>query len=89
MSMLGSCLVGASHMNSLAECMALAYQGFRPRDPIITDLANQLAQLNLGNMDTVVLGLLSNCAFVGTDTAELPTEAIRAGGGGGSSGPSQ
>ncbi len=73
-------------MNSLSECMgpetvSLAYQVFRPRKPIITDLANQLAQLDLGNTDTVVLDLLSNCAFMGTDTAELPTEVIRVNGG--------
>jgi hypothetical protein len=35
-------------------------------------------KLNLGNRDTVILDLLSNCAFMGTDSAGLPTEAVRA-----------
>ncbi len=70
-------------MNRLAENMepgtiSLAYLGLRPRYPMVTELANKLKKLSLGNRDTVVLDLLSNCAFMGTDSAGLPTEAVRA-----------
>jgi hypothetical protein len=76
-------LVGASHMTRLAESMgpetvSLAYQGFRPMEPMIADLLNKLRSLRLTSRDTVVLDLLSNCAFMGTDTSGLPTEAVRA-----------
>ncbi len=76
-------LAGASHMIRLAESMgpetvSLAYQGFRPREPMISDLANKLRSLKLNSRDTVVLDLLSNSAFMGSDTFGLPTEAVRA-----------
>ncbi len=76
-------LIGASHMIRLAENMgpetvSLAFHGFRPREPTITELADELQKLGLGNRDTVALDLLSNSAFMGTDSYGLPTEAIRA-----------
>ncbi len=60
------------------ETVSLAYQGFRPREPMISDLANKLRNLKLNSRDTVVLDLLSNSAFMGSDTYGLPTEAVRA-----------
>ncbi len=76
-------VAGASHMIRLAETMgpetvSLAYQGFRPREPMISELANKLRSLKLNSRDTVVLDLLSNSAFMGSDTYGLPTEAVRA-----------
>jgi hypothetical protein len=61
-------LIGASHMIRLAENMgpetvSLAFHGFRPREPTITELADELQKLGLGNRDTVVLDLLSNSAL--------------------------
>jgi hypothetical protein len=60
------------------ETISLAFHGFRPREPMITDLAVELQKLGLGSRDTVVLDFLSNSAFMGTDSYGLPTEAIRA-----------
>jgi hypothetical protein len=76
-------LVGASHMIRLAETMgpetvSLAYQGFRLREPMISDLSDKLRKLKLNSRDTVVLDLLSNSAFIGSDTYGLPTKAVRA-----------
>jgi hypothetical protein len=45
---------------------------------MISDLANKLRSLKLNSQDTVVLDLLSNSAFMGSDTYGLPTEAVRA-----------
>jgi hypothetical protein len=76
-------LVGASHMTRLAEEMrgdvvSLAFPGFRPKDRMIEDIVSKLADLKLGKKDTVVVDLLSNVAFMGTDGNGLPTEALRA-----------
>ncbi len=56
----------------------LAFSGFRPKEKMITEIANKLAELNLNKDDTVVLDLLSNSVFMGTDPSGLPTEALRA-----------
>jgi hypothetical protein len=74
-------LVGASHMVRLADKMgpdtvSLAYQGFRPREPTITEMTRELQKLELSNRDTVVLDLLSNSAFMGTDSYGLPAETV-------------
>jgi hypothetical protein len=66
-------VAGASHMIRLAETMgpetvSLAYQGFRPREPMISDLADKLRSLKLNSRDTVVLDLLSNSASMGSDS---------------------
>jgi hypothetical protein len=68
-------------MNRLAEDMepgtiSLAYQGLKATGTNGYRTGKQ--KLNLGNRDTVVLDLPSNCAFMGTDSAGLPTEAVRA-----------
>jgi hypothetical protein len=75
-------LVGASHMVRLAEqldtnTISLAFQGFRPKEPNISDIVVELQKLNLNSKDTVVLDLLSNSAFMGTDSSGLPTETVK------------
>jgi hypothetical protein len=45
---------------------------------MIADIASKLAELKLGKKDTVVVDLLSNVVFMGTDGDGLPTEARRA-----------
>ncbi len=76
-------LVGASHMTRLAEEMGidtvnLAFPGFRPKGKMVDDLADKLLGLKLGKKDTVVVDLLSNIVFMGTDNDGLPAEARRA-----------
>ncbi len=76
-------LVGASHMKRLSEhlgsdTVSLAFSGFRPKEKVIAEIANRLAELKLTKEDTVVLDLLSNSVFMGTDQIGLPTEALRA-----------
>jgi hypothetical protein len=76
-------LVGASHMKRLWEVMGphtvtLAFPGFRPKEKIILEITNKLVELNLGKDDTVILDLLSNSVFMGTDSNGLPTKALRA-----------
>jgi hypothetical protein len=75
-------LVGASHMVRLAEqlgtnTISLAFQGFRPKEPNISEIVVELQKLNLNSRDTVVLDLLSNSAFMGTDSNGLPTETVK------------
>jgi hypothetical protein len=75
-------LVGASHMVRLAKKMgtntiSLAFPGFRPKEPNISEIAEELQKLNLSSRDTVVLDLLSNSAFMGTDSNGLPTETVK------------
>ncbi len=75
--------VGASHMTRLADEMCndvvnLAFPGFRPKEKMLTDIASKLLELKLGKKDTVVVDLLSNVVFMGTDSDGLPTEARRA-----------
>jgi hypothetical protein len=78
--------VGASHMDRLAGVMgpravSLAFPGFRPREPMLSKLIEQLKKLKLNKLDTVVLDLLSNTAFMGTDDSGLPSEPLRSEGG--------
>ncbi len=76
-------LVGASHMVRLAaelgqETISLAFPGFRPKEHMIGNLASRLHLLKLEKNDTVILDLLSNTTFMGTDGDGLPSEATRA-----------
>jgi hypothetical protein len=76
-------LVGASHMVRLAdkldqEAICLAFPGFKPRENLIQNLASRLRSLKLEKNDTVILDLLSNSTFMGTDGDGLPSEASRA-----------
>ncbi len=52
-----------------------------PREPMITEVTEQLKRLNLSKTDTVILDLLSDAGFMGTDAGGLPSEAVRAEGG--------
>jgi hypothetical protein len=45
---------------------------------MLTDIASKLSELKLGKKDMVVVDLLSNVVFMGTDGDGLPTEARRA-----------
>jgi hypothetical protein len=76
-------LVGASHMKRLSkhlgsDTVTLAFSGFCPKEKVIAEIANKLAELKLTKEDTVVLDLLSNSVFMETDQTGLPTEALRA-----------
>jgi hypothetical protein len=57
------------------DTVNLAFPGFRPKEKMIADLADKLLELKLGKKDTVVVDLLSNIVFMGTDKDGLPTEA--------------
>jgi hypothetical protein len=75
-------LIGASYMirledNMGSDTVSLAVQGFSSREPTISEITDELQKLGLSNRDTVVLDLLSNSAFMGTDSYGLPTEVIR------------
>jgi hypothetical protein len=48
---------------------------------MLTELIEQLKTLKLGKLDTVVVDLLSNTAFMGTDDSGLLSEPVRAEGG--------
>ncbi len=79
-------VIGASHMTRTAVYMpssttSLAFPGFRPDRIRVAELSASLAGGNLGENDVVVLDLLSNLAFMGTDMDGLPTPAIRSGDG--------
>jgi hypothetical protein len=76
-------LVGAPHMTRLAEEMGsntitFAFPGLRPKEKMILDVTDKLAELNLNKKDTVVLDLLSNVVLMGTDQDGLPSEALLA-----------
>jgi hypothetical protein len=60
------------------ETISLAFPGFRLKEPMISNLATRLHLLKLEKSDTVILDLLSNPTFMGTDGDGLPSEATRA-----------
>ncbi len=79
-------VIGASHMTRTAVHMppstiSLAFPGFRPDRVGVAELSESLAGGNPGENDVVVMDLLSNLAFMGTDVDGLPTPAIRSGDG--------
>ncbi len=79
-------VVDASHMYRMAEYLpsdsiSLAYPGFKPSAESIVSIKEKLDALNLSASDTVVLDLLSNSAYMGTDVSGLPSPAERAGDG--------
>ncbi len=79
-------VIGASHMTRTAVHMpssttSLAFPGFRPDRIRVAELSASLAGGNPGESDVVVLDLLSNLAFMGTDVDGLPTPAIKSGDG--------
>jgi hypothetical protein len=58
--------------------VSLAYPGFKPEKSKIEGLAANMKNAKCGLSDTVVLDLLSNVAFMGTDGDGLPVPAYRA-----------
>jgi hypothetical protein len=60
---------------------SLSYPGFKPDKEKINSIAKRLEMLELGPDDNLVLDLLSNLAYMGTDDNRLPTPALRAGDG--------
>jgi hypothetical protein len=76
-------LMGASHINRLAGVMdagtvSLAYQGFRPREPMISEITNKLKALNFGKLDTVVMDLLSTLPLWALMHPDYPPRRVRA-----------
>jgi hypothetical protein len=79
-------IVGASHMCRMAEFVPmnyilLAYPGFRTKREGIDSVAEKLKSLVITENDTVILDLVSNVAFMGTDKDGLPTPSIKGGDG--------
>jgi hypothetical protein len=58
--------------------ITFAFLGFRPTEKIILEMTEKLSELNLSKEYSVVLDLLSNVVFMGTDEDGLLSEAIRA-----------
>ncbi len=79
-------VIGASHMTRLSEFLppnttTMAYPGFRPDQSKIAELCAGLSRGGTGEQDIVILDLLSNVAFMGSDSEGIPTPAVRAGDG--------
>jgi hypothetical protein len=79
-------VVGASHMYRMAEYLPAnsispAYLRFKPLAESIVSIKEKLDAFKLSASDTVVLDLLSNSAYMGTDVNGLPSPAERAGDG--------
>ncbi len=64
-----------------ATTVSLATPGFKPTKKKVAELERQIDRLELNGSDTVVLDLLSNTAYMGTDKEGLPLPAFRAGDG--------
>jgi hypothetical protein len=74
-------LIGASHMSRMAEYMPpctinLAVPGFKATTIAMTQVTQKLMSLNPGPDDTIVLDLLSNMAYMGTDDDGLPSPSF-------------
>jgi hypothetical protein len=74
-------IVGASHMVRLAKhlpntTISLAYPGFKATLQALTQIVTGLEELRLNKDDSLILDLLSNSSFMGTDEEGLPTPAI-------------
>jgi hypothetical protein len=79
-------VIGASHLYRTVEYLpsatvSLAMPGFRPSKEKIIELEKQIDRLELSETDTVVLDLLSNTAYMGTDDDGLPLPSYREGDG--------
>ncbi len=79
-------IVGASHMVRMSKhlqekAVILAYPGFRVIPQALTQLASRLEEILLTPEDRLVLDLLSNSTFMGTDLDGLPTAAVQGEGG--------
>ncbi len=79
-------IVGALHMMRLAKHLPnttinLAYPGFKATPQALTQIVAGLEELRPNKDDTVILDLLSNSSFMGTDEEGLPTPATAGEGG--------
>ncbi len=57
------------------------YPGFRPTRDGIENVAEKLENITVTENDTMVLDLISNVAFMGTDKDGLPTPSVKGGDG--------
>jgi hypothetical protein len=64
-----------------SDSISLAYPGFKPTAESIASVKEKLDALNINANDTVILDLLSNSAYMGTDASGLPSPAVKAGDG--------
>jgi hypothetical protein len=74
-------IVGASHMVRMSKhlqekAVILAYPGFRATPQALTQLASRLEEIRPTPDDRLVLDLLSNSTFMGTDLDGLPTASV-------------
>ncbi len=79
-------VVGASHMcrmidSASLDFISLAHSGFKPTNDGIDNVVKKIEKLGVNASDTVVLDLISNVAYMGTDKDGLPTPSIRGGDG--------
>jgi hypothetical protein len=79
-------IVGASHMVKMSKhlqekAVILAYPGFKATPQALAQLAAKLEEIRLTPDDRLVLDLLSNSTFMGTDVDGLPTAAVQGEGG--------
>jgi hypothetical protein len=79
-------IVGASHMVRMSKhlqekSVILAYPGFRATPQALTQLASRLEEIRPTPDDRLVLDLLSNSIFMGTDVDGLPTASVQGEGG--------
>jgi hypothetical protein len=78
-------LIGASHMCRTAEhlqdCVSLAQPGFKPTLENLREVEKKIRKICPVENDLVVLDLISNIAYMGTDEDGLPSPAFRSGDG--------
>jgi hypothetical protein len=79
-------IVGASHMVRLAKhlpntTISLAYPGSKATPQALTQIVSGLEELRLNKDNSLILDLLSNSSFKGTDEEGLPTPATAGEGG--------
>ncbi len=59
-----------------ADAIVLAYSGFKDTPSTLAQLLPRMAELNMNKDDKVVLDLLSNSSFMGTDEEGLSSPAF-------------
>jgi hypothetical protein len=79
-------IAGASHMVRMSRHLKekteiLAYPGFKATPHALAQLAAKLEEIRLTPDDSLVLDLLSNSTFMGTDGDGLPTASVQGEGG--------
>ena len=78
-------LVGASHVKRIAkelintgsQVVDLSVPGWVPGPTSVAAIKEKLSAAKPGKQDTVLVDLLSNSAFMGTDDQGLPTRPVR------------